>query len=175
MSTAFSRLQKQLDENKPEKPIGTTTSKPGQFVSMTKTVTKKVVRTTGSKQPSYMEQNLTLYHFYRGVNEFYISGLMDVPKFPDEYCKIAVLRATFPDIIEMTSDEHGNWVKKPEVLATWGWAHFKKEGASGYRGTCIGDVIVEENGDAWFSENANEFKYLGSYPDKVGEVIGKKH
>ncbi|KNC47809.1 uncharacterized protein AMSG_04038 [Thecamonas trahens ATCC 50062] len=110
-------------------------------------------------------QNLVVYHFYRGNEEFWMEGLMDEPEWPKEYCKVVQLRCTFKRACRVTSED--GWKDEPEVVDTWPWVHYKNED-DGFRCTASGDVIVEDNGNAWFWAGST-FRYLGKAYNKAAD------
>ena len=114
-----------------------------------------------SIRPEGGKQQLTLYHYYNGGMSFYVP-IGDEPKFPDHYCKVAVLNCMFDGVLELTENPDGNWSKTGIVRKLFSWVH-AKETKSGYRGTLVGDVVVEENGFAWRLED-NGWYFVGKFP-----------
>eukprot|EP00300_Choanocystis_sp_HF-7_P038500 c55517_g1_i1.p3 GENE.c55517_g1_i1~~c55517_g1_i1.p3 ORF type:complete len:232 (+),score=55.13 c55517_g1_i1:33-698(+) len=115
--------------------------------------------------PRDTPQNIVVYHFYRGMEEFFMDGLMDEPRFPDEYCKVALLRTTFKKACQITSND--GWQSNPAVKDTFPWVHYKNC-ADGFRETCSGDVLVEDNANAW-QWSGSSFKYLGRFYNKAAD------
>ena len=92
---------------------------------------------------------------------FYVP-IGDDPKFPEHYCKVAVINAMFDNILTMTEDVEGKWSSSSSVEKLFAWVH-AKETKTGYRGTLVGDVVVEENGFGWRLMD-NGWYFIGKFP-----------
>eukprot|EP01105_Mastigella_eilhardi_P006058 TRINITY_DN17662_c0_g1_i1.p2 TRINITY_DN17662_c0_g1~~TRINITY_DN17662_c0_g1_i1.p2 ORF type:complete len:194 (+),score=55.51 TRINITY_DN17662_c0_g1_i1:37-582(+) len=113
--------------------------------------------------PSTAVQALTLWHYYNGGMEFYMPDVGE-PKFPSDYCKVALLECSIADVMKITDVDDGSWVTNPAVKDTWAWVHYKKSGQHGKRGTCVGDAVVEADGRCWRVESRS-WHYMGKFPD----------
>jgi hypothetical protein len=87
-------------------------------------------------------------------------------RFPADFCRVALFRSTLGDALRLSGDDTGAWCKDPSVVQEWTWTFYRQSPPHGKRGTLVGDVAVEENGDAWRVES-NAISYLGNYPDAV--------
>lgn len=125
---------------------------------------RKTVRVVGGgdRRPNDAPQLLTLYHFYSGSAGFWMPT-MPAATFPGNFCRVALLETTLADALRLTMDDERDWTKDPAVRDTWTWTFYRQE-PTGKRATLVGDVVLEENGDAWRVESQG-VSFFGSFPD----------
>eukprot|EP00727_Mastigamoeba_balamuthi_P009263 m51a1_g496 hypothetical protein (2138) ;mRNA; r:250627-259536 len=116
-------------------------------------------------KPSAGVQRLAVHHYYTSTCEFYVDGVCAQPKFPSDFCKVAVISSTMAAAMRVMGVESGTWISDPAVVQVFPWTHFRKCGATKQRGTLVGDVIVEENGTAWRVES-DGVSYFGMHPEE---------
>lgn len=76
---------------------------------------------------------------------------MSVPKFPEEYAKVAIVEAgDLEDVFRLTNHIDEDWMKNPEVLETVGVR---------FRSTSVGDVVVDGDKIVWYCAACGWKKY----------------
>jgi len=163
MATRFAKLQKEVNDEPTNNSANANTN---TNTNNTNTNTRSSPFIAG---PSPKIQHITLYHFYRGNAGFWIDALHGQPNFPNDYCKVGLFNATFADAVKLSVET--GWNHSKEIITMWGWAQYKVE-ESHYRTTLKGDVLVEQDGTAWFWEG-NSFRKLGTFLDCVGHPANK--
>lgn len=155
-----------------DKPNFTIPKKRDRFAESTTTTTgssggRASVRVIGGsdRTPGAGVQEITVYHFYRSGVPFWMPNCLNV-KFPSDFCRVALIRATLGDAIRLTQDDTGEWIHDSSIVDAWTWTFYKSCGASGKRGSLVGDVFVEENGNAWRLEGT-AVSFVGLHPDAV--------
>ena len=58
--------------------------------------------------PEGRTQLLTIYHYYNGGMAFYVP-IGPEPRFPTDFCKVAVVQTRFDDVLKQTESVDGSW------------------------------------------------------------------
>jgi len=72
-------------------------------------------------------------------------GVGTKPKFPDEYSKVAAVRAcNLEEIFRLTNHIEQDWTENDEIE----WSR-----DSDCRSTSVGDIVIDPNGDIYYCKN----------------------